>query len=92
VADPDHVSVLTYLAMNHDERILKVDTVRAYYVGTKLLVELDIVLPKVMTLEMAHDIGEGLQHVLERQDFVERAFVHLDTEFEHRSSDEHRVR
>jgi hypothetical protein len=36
--------------MNHDERVAQVDTVRAYYFGEKLLVELDIVL---------HDVGES---------------------------------
>jgi hypothetical protein len=108
VAERELVSQLTYLAMNHDERIVKVrpppptppptpssgstrgwegatagpthlppracaaqmpraqvDTVRAYYVGTKLLVEVDIVLPPEMELRTAHDIGEGLQHELE---------------------------
>lgn len=43
-----------------------------------------------MTLKEAHDIGEPLQQKLESLPEVERAFVHLDYEFEHRPSDEHK--
>ena len=60
-----------------------VDTVRAYHFGNQLLVEVDIVLPKGMPLKQTHDIGESLQIKLESLDEVERAFVHLDWEFEH---------
>jgi cation diffusion facilitator family transporter len=38
-ASREQLSVLSYLAMNHDARVLKVDTVRAYSIGQKLLVE-----------------------------------------------------
>lgn len=50
VATPDQVAMLTYLAMNHDKRVEYVDTVRAYYVGSKVQVECDIILPKTMPL------------------------------------------
>lgn len=39
VAEKDQLSQITYLAMNHDVRVQLVDTVRAYYIGSKLLVE-----------------------------------------------------
>lgn len=39
VADREHLSELTYMAMNHDPDIVAVDTVRGYYVGSKILVE-----------------------------------------------------
>jgi hypothetical protein len=32
----------------------------------------------------AHDIGESLQHKLEEDEQVERCFVHLDFECEHK--------
>ncbi|RYY34298.1 hypothetical protein EON62_03435, partial [archaeon] len=48
-----------------------------------------MVLPPNMPLHKAHDIGESLQKAIETQDYVERAFVHLDTESEHRAVDEH---
>ena len=82
-AEPAFLNQLTYLAVNHDERVVAVDTVRAYHFGTALLVEVDLVLPPDMELREAHDIGESLQVKLERLDEVERAFVHLDWEWDH---------
>ena len=38
-ADPATLSQLVYIAANHDSRITHVDTVRAYHLGTNLLVE-----------------------------------------------------
>ena len=70
--------------MVHDPRILKVDTSRAYHSGNSLFVEVDIVLPPNMTLEEAHDIGESLQIKLESLKKVDRAFVHLDYEVDHK--------
>ncbi len=82
-ADPAFLNQLTYLAGTHDPRILKVDTVLAYHVGQKYLCEVHIVLAEGMSLREAHDIGEALEHKIERLDVVEMAFVHLDYEFEH---------
>lgn len=45
---------------------------RAYYFGSRLLVEVDIVLPEDITLKEAHDIGESLQNQIERLENVER--------------------
>lgn len=83
-ADPDTLSQLTYLAFNHHPEVQKIDTVRAYHFGSRLLVELDIVLPEDMPLRRAHDIGESLQIAIEKLEYVERAFVHLDFEWWHR--------
>jgi len=49
------------------------------------------VLPPTMNLRESHDIGESLQRKLERIDNVERAFVHCDYDFDHSSTDEHKV-
>jgi divalent metal cation (Fe/Co/Zn/Cd) transporter len=70
--------------MTHDPRILKVDTCRAYHSGYNVFVEVDIMLPKEMTLMEAHDIGEELQYKLESLPEVDRAFVHLDYEVYHK--------
>ena len=43
-----------------------------------------------MTLRTAHNIGETLQRKIEQLDQVERAFVHVDYEFGHAASDEHK--
>lgn len=58
--------------------IQAIDTVRAYYAGDGLFVEIDIVLPPDTPLSQAHDLGESLQGALERLHNVERAFVHID--------------
>ena len=82
-APPEFLNQLTYMAVNHNKKTVAVDTVRAYHFGNQLLVEVDIVLPEEMPLKEAHDIGESLQIKLESLEEVERAFVHLDWEFEH---------
>lgn len=66
---------------------LTVDIIRAYHFGPKYLVELEVVLPSTMTLEMTHDIGMELQHKIESFEQVERAFVHID--YQARDYDEH---
>lgn len=81
------LSKLTYVAYSHPA--LFVDTVMAYYVGARLQVEVDIVLPAKLPLNKAHDIGEALTLRLEALDDVERAFVHLDTEWDHMRAIEH---
>jgi len=88
-ADPNVLSMLTYIAYTHDDRVVAVDTVRAYHVSERIIAELDIILPEDMTLKEAHDIGESLQQKIEKLPNVERAFVHLDFEFDHRHYDEH---
>lgn len=90
-AKPDFLKKLTWICVNHHPKIQFVDTVRAFHFGNNFLVEVDIVLPEEMSLKEAHDIGEPLQQKLERLREVERAFVHLDYEFEHRPSDEHKT-
>eukprot|EP00658_Telonema_sp_P-2_P056564 TRINITY_DN45022_c0_g1_i2.p1 TRINITY_DN45022_c0_g1~~TRINITY_DN45022_c0_g1_i2.p1 ORF type:complete len:293 (+),score=88.26 TRINITY_DN45022_c0_g1_i2:45-923(+) len=83
-APADFIQKLTFTVCNHDERIQKVDTVRAYHFGENFLVEVDIVLPEDMSLRETHDIGESLQIVLEDFDEIERAFVHVDYEYDHK--------
>lgn len=89
-AQPDFLKMLTWTAVNHDSRIKYIDTLRAFHFGNNFLVEVDIVLPGLMKVFEAHDIGESLQMRLERMSQIERAFVHIDYEVEHRPSDEHK--
>jgi len=88
-ADPKLLSTFTYVSFHHDERIQAIESVRAYYVSNRLIVEVDIILPGHMALREAHDIGESLQHKLEQLPDIERAFVHLDFEWEHKPHEEH---
>ncbi len=45
---------------------------------------MDIELPEDMPLREAHNIGETLQNKLEALPEVERAYVHLDFECDHK--------
>jgi divalent metal cation (Fe/Co/Zn/Cd) transporter len=67
--------------------ILHLDIVRAYHFGSNFLVEMEIVLPKSMTVSESHDIAISLQQRLEQEELVERAFVHVD--YAMRSINEH---
>lgn len=90
MADRRFITKLTWISTHHDNRIKSVDTVRAYTFGVNYLVEVHIELPADMPLEVAHDIGEGLQLKIEKLDKVERAFVHLDFETLHSPLAEHK--
>lgn len=89
-APPETLQMLTYLAMKHDARVQRVDTVRAYSFGALYFVEVDIELSEDMRLREAHAIGESLQERIEKLPEVERAFVHVDFESTHKP--EHTVR
>lgn len=91
-ACPVILQKLLWVCMGHDRRIHYIDTLRAYHFGFNILVEAHIVLPPDMSLCEAHDIGESLQNKLESFSEVERAFVHIDYDYEHHPSMEHKTR
>ncbi|KAL3819582.1 hypothetical protein ACJIZ3_005487 [Penstemon smallii] len=70
-APPEMLQKLTYLALRHSALTKHIDTI-------------DIELPEDMPLKEAHDIGESLQVKIENLGEVERAFVHLDYECNHK--------
>ncbi|GMY16170.1 metal tolerance protein 4-like isoform X2 [Fagus crenata] len=82
-ASPEVLQKLTYLVMRHPQ-VKRIDTVRAYTFGVLYFVEVDIELPEDLPLKEAHMIGETLQEKLEKLPEVERAFVHLDFECDHK--------
>ncbi|CAL1527823.1 unnamed protein product [Lymnaea stagnalis] len=90
-ADPNFLSQITWIALNHSPQILNIDTVRAFHFGSNFLVEVDIVLDEDTKLSDSHNIGESLQQKLERLGNVERAFVHVDYEVSHRPQEEHLI-
>jgi cation diffusion facilitator family transporter len=84
-AAPDSITnYLTYQTLTFDERILAVDTVRSFSVGNKYMAEIDIILPKTMSVEESHDIAQALQDFIEELPSIERAYVHIDYEADHR--------
>ncbi|KAK9273962.1 hypothetical protein L1049_018774 [Liquidambar formosana] len=82
-APPEVLQKLTYLVIRHP-KVKRIDTVRAYTFGVLYFVEVDIELPEELPLKEAHFIGESLQINLEKLPEVERAFVHLDYECDHK--------
>jgi divalent metal cation (Fe/Co/Zn/Cd) transporter len=77
------VQLLTLPAMTHSDDITAIDTVRAYYSGPRLIVEVDVVMNADDSLRHTHDTAEGLQIKLESLPSVERAYVHVDYETSH---------
>jgi divalent metal cation (Fe/Co/Zn/Cd) transporter len=75
--------MLICIAATHDDKIKAIDTVRAYYSGPRLIVEVDIVMDADDTLKSTHDVAEELQIKLESLPNVERAYVHVDYETSH---------
>ena len=70
--------------MTFNSEIQKVDTCRVYHSGPRYFVELDIVLEPEMPLWKAHDISQDLQDQIEALPDVDRCFVHVDHEVEHK--------
>jgi len=83
-ASPNFLQELTYISLEHDQAITAIDTVKAYHCGEGFTVEVDIVLPPSTPLTNAHNIGEALQNNLEQLEDVQRAYVHIDFEWEHK--------
>lgn len=83
-ASPEVQRLVTYIAVTHSEMVLGVDTVRAYYSGPRLVVEVDVVMDEKTELGVAHDVAEALQYKLESLPCVERAYVHADYETRHK--------
>lgn len=89
-APKEFISKLVYMCVTHDERILKVDTCRAYHAGQQYYVEVDIIMDPDIPLKIAHDVSQSLQRKFEGLADVERAFVHVDYEDLHAPSQEHK--
>lgn len=86
-APKEFISKLVYMTITHDSRIAKVETCRAYHAGQKYYVEVDVVMDQNTPLKISHDVGQSLQRKLEGLQDVERAFVHIDYEHEHDTSE-----
>ena len=71
-------------AMTFNPEIVSVDTCRVYHSGPNYFVEVDIVLSPEMPLWKAHDISQDLQDQIEALPDVDRCFVHVDHEVDHK--------
>lgn len=63
---------------------MSIDTCRVYHSGPNYVVEVDIVLPPEMPLWRAHDLSQDLQDQIEALPDVDRCFVHVDHEVDHK--------
>ncbi|ORX93195.1 cation efflux protein, partial [Basidiobolus meristosporus CBS 931.73] len=82
-AEPNFLKKITYIALTHHPKVLQVDTCRAYYAGSNMFVEVDIVMAPDTLLIESHEIGESLQTKLESLPEVEHAFAHVNHESDH---------
>ncbi|CAH7688991.1 cation efflux family-domain-containing protein [Phakopsora pachyrhizi] len=83
-APVDFMQKVVYKAMTFSSYIEKIDSCKCYHVGPNYFVEIDIVMDGNTPLWLAHDLGQELQDKLEALPNVDRAFVHLDHEVEHK--------
>jgi divalent metal cation (Fe/Co/Zn/Cd) transporter len=71
--------------MTFNSAIKQIDTCRVYSSGPdNWFVEIDIVMDGDMPLWRAHDISQSLQDQIEALPDVDRCFVHVDHEVDHK--------
>jgi cation diffusion facilitator family transporter len=61
------------------EGVIDVGRLRAQYIGPQLHVEVEILINEFKSATQGHDIALRVQQVLEANDNVNQAFVHIDT-------------
>ncbi|UJR20857.1 hypothetical protein I4U23_023967 [Adineta vaga] len=84
-ADPMIVQRIAHIAYNYrPDVVTSINSVQALHFGVNYFADIDIGLSKSMPLAIAHDIGIELQDQLETMDDIERAFVYLDFEVQHK--------
>lgn len=90
-ASPEIINRIVKICVDHRPKVDLIDTVYAYHLGLKYLVEIHVVLNENTSLKESHDITEPLQRKIEHLPFVERAFLHVDYDTNHKPSYEHKL-
>jgi len=92
-ASPEFIEMIKELVLKSDldpiPDLLGVDRVIAYHSGSKYNVEVELLLSRHLTVDVAHDIGLKIQQRIENLPDVERANIHID--FQSRDIPEHKV-
>ena len=83
-APAEYQRLVIYKAMTFSPEIKSVDTCRVYHAGPRYIVEVDIVLDPEMPMWRAHDISQDLQDQIEALPDVDRCFIHVDHESDHK--------
>jgi cation diffusion facilitator family transporter len=55
-----------------------INDLRAHYVGNYAHIEIHIEVDKDLSTQASHHIGKEVQYIIERLDFVDKAFIHID--------------
>lgn len=76
-ADPEIIKSLVEQALKI-EGVKGINDVRSYYVGSKYHIEIHIEVDKEISTLVSHQIGKDVQHQLESNDKVGKAFIHID--------------
>ncbi|KAJ9104450.1 hypothetical protein QFC21_001945 [Naganishia friedmannii] len=87
-APVDFQQLVIYKAMTFSSDIKAIDSCRVCHSGPEYHVEIDVVIDGETPLWRAHDIAQDLQDQLEALPNINRCFVHIDHETEHKP--EHR--
>ncbi|CAI2311172.1 unnamed protein product [Caenorhabditis sp. 36 PRJEB53466] len=77
-AERDQLARILNITLKHDQRIKFIDHSMIYYTGLNAQVELHIVMDERLPLKVTHDISHDLEKKIQKLDFVERCFVHVD--------------
>ncbi|KAM0789804.1 hypothetical protein ACM66B_006656 [Microbotryomycetes sp. NB124-2] len=83
-APPEFQRLVIYKVVHFSQDIQKIDSCVVYHSGPNYIVEVDIVMAGDTPLWKAHDLSQALQDKLEELPHVDRAFVHVDHEVDHR--------
>ena len=77
-ASPEFIEMIKELALKTDpDVVLGIDRVIAYHSGSRYNVEVDLILPRLATVEVSHGIGLRVQQRIEDLPDVERANIHV---------------
>ncbi|PVU95146.1 hypothetical protein BB561_002035 [Smittium simulii] len=77
-ADPEMIQLISYTALTHDPRITHLDDVKAYYSGTKMMVEITVIMNPGTPLIVIHNVTNTLTEKLEKIPEVERVIVNVE--------------
>eukprot|EP00767_Chilomastix_cuspidata_P000046 gnl/Chilomastix_cuspidata/1011.p1 GENE.gnl/Chilomastix_cuspidata/1011~~gnl/Chilomastix_cuspidata/1011.p1 ORF type:complete len:632 (+),score=242.44 gnl/Chilomastix_cuspidata/1011:68-1963(+) len=78
-------SVLTFIAINFDDRIQSVDYVEAFHVGSQVIVDIHVIFPGATSLDVSQAIVDALRAHIEQMAEVEKCFIHVDINPFHRN-------
>ena len=60
------------------EGVKGITEVKAHYVGNYIHIEIHIKVDGGIGIQKSHDLGEKVRHSVEKFDFVDKAFIHID--------------